>query len=488
MDADRRRTVMKRKTAYNSLLRIAVLQVGILVLAVVRVAAPAPPEHPSLRVQQGAAIAVTEIPVWGDKELLLGGRVHGIELAAHRVAIYIHVGGGWWTKPTFAEPATVIEPDGTWTCDITTGGLDHEATRIVAFLIAAAAAPPLMQGEGEFPAALSQSVLDEVQVVRTYRRRIDFAGRQWHVKTGSAPLGPGPNLFTDEGDAVWVDGEGLHLTLAQREEGWQATEVISDKTFGYGTYRIALRAAAEDFDPRVVFGFFTWDDLASQQSYREIDIELSYWGVAGGPNAQFAVQPYTLPGHRYQFAARYGARESIHTFTWAPDRIDFASIARGTGEPVEQRWSFHGDRVPETGAEQVRLNLWLLNGEAPADGRAVEVVVTSFSFEPLALATAIADERDATPTAISLENYPNPFNAATALRYSVPTPAHVRLSIYNIEGQRVATLLDESRPAGEHLVRWSGVNDTGAPLASGIYVARLLIGKNAFVRRMLLLR
>ena len=115
---------MKRKTAYNPLLRIVVLQVGILVLALVRVAAPAPPEHPSLRVQQGQAIAVTEIPVWGDREPLLRGRVHEVEPAAHRVAVYIHVGGGWWTKPTFAEPATVIEPDGTWTCDITTGGLD----------------------------------------------------------------------------------------------------------------------------------------------------------------------------------------------------------------------------------------------------------------------------------------------------------------------------------------------------------------------------
>ena len=135
------------------------------------------------------------------------------------------------------------------------------------------------------------------------------------------------------------------------------------------------------------------------------------------------------------------------------------------------------------------MNLWLLNGEAPADGRDVEIVVTSFSFEPLArVATAIAGERDATPTAISLENYPNPFNAATALRYSVPTPAHVRLSIHNLAGQRVATLLDDSRPAGEYLVRWSGVNDRGTRLASGVYAARLLVGQNAFVRRMLLLR
>ena len=431
---------------------------------------------------------MTEIPVWGDKELLLRGRVHEVEPAAHRVAVYIHVGGGWWTKPTFAEPATAIEPDGTWTCDITTGGLDHEATRIAAFLISAADPPPLMQGEGEFPAALSQSVLDEVQVVRFYRRRIDFAGLQWHVKTGSAPLGPGPNLFTDSEDAVWADEEGLHLTLAQREAGWQVTEVISDQTFGYGTYRIALRAAAEHFDPRVVFGFFTWDDLAAEQSYREIDIELSYWGVASDPNSQFAVQPYALPGHLHRFDARYGDRESIHTFTWAPGRIDFASIAQGTGDPVEQHWSFRGDGVPETGAEQVRLNLWLLNGEAPADGRDVEVVVTSFSFEPLAPATAIASQRDATPTAISLENYPNPFNATTALRYGVPTPAYVRLSIYNMAGQRVATLLDEGRPAGEYLVHWSGMNDGGAPLASGVYIARLLVGENALVRRMLLLR
>ncbi len=65
-----------------------------------------------------------------------------MDFTAHAVAVYIFV-GGWWTKPTFAAPLSAIGPDGTWTCDITTGGADIYATQLAAYVVPVGYAPPL---------------------------------------------------------------------------------------------------------------------------------------------------------------------------------------------------------------------------------------------------------------------------------------------------------------------------------------------------------
>ncbi|HWR82159.1 MAG TPA: T9SS type A sorting domain-containing protein [Candidatus Deferrimicrobium sp.] len=72
------------------------------------------------------------------------------------------------------------------------------------------------------------------------------------------------------------------------------------------------------------------------------------------------------------------------------------------------------------------------------------------------------------------QNYPNPFNPATHILFTTPRNGHVSITIYNVLGQRVTTLVDEQLPAGEHEVTWAGVNHNGVPVASGIYFYRLV--------------
>jgi len=83
---------------------------------------------------QAGQIWFTYVPPYGtDGDL--AGEVSGVSTSDHQVLAYIYV-GGWWTKPTWAEPMTAINGDGSWTCDITTGGpSDLTATQIIAFLI-----------------------------------------------------------------------------------------------------------------------------------------------------------------------------------------------------------------------------------------------------------------------------------------------------------------------------------------------------------------
>ncbi len=104
--------------------------------------------------------------------------------------------------------------------------------------------------------------------------------------------------------------------------------------------------------------------------------------------------------------------------------------------------------------------------------------------------TGVADpDVAALPEAFVLEqNYPNPFNPETTLRYRIQTrsPQRVVLTIYNLMGQQVATLVNRVQPAGSYSITWNGRSDAGHVLPSGIYFAKLQVGKATQVRRMVL--
>jgi hypothetical protein len=86
------------------------------------------------------------------------------------------------------------------------------------------------------------------------------------------------------------------------------------------------------------------------------------------------------------------------------------------------------------------------------------------------------------------QNYPNPFNPATNIRFYLSRAGQATLSIYNIRGQRVTVLLDGYYDSGFYEVSWDGLDDSGRPSASGIYLYRLISGKNTLTRRMILLK
>ncbi len=86
------------------------------------------------------------------------------------------------------------------------------------------------------------------------------------------------------------------------------------------------------------------------------------------------------------------------------------------------------------------------------------------------------------------QNYPNPFNPVTTIEYSLPRRGRVELSVYNILGQKVTTLVDEEKSAGRHTVEWRGTGSDGRSLASGIYLYRLLIEGYTETRKMILIK
>ena len=104
--------------------------------------------------------------------------------------------------------------------------------------------------------------------------------------------------------------------------------------------------------------------------------------------------------------------------------------------------------------------------------------------ETVTLPGIVSSESEELPTEVVLwGNYPNPFNPETTIRYALPQAGQVHLAVYDLLGHEVAILVDRSKPAGNHTVRFGADN-----LPSGLYVYRLQAGGEAIVRTMILVK
>jgi hypothetical protein len=100
------------------------------------------------------------------------------------------------------------------------------------------------------------------------------------------------------------------------------------------------------------------------------------------------------------------------------------------------------------------------------------------------MVTSVAGGRESVPTDFALfEAYPNPFNPSTIIGYHLPVAADVRLSVYDILGREVRTLVSERQPAG----RYNVVFDASG-LSSGVYIARIEAGTFTASKRCLMIR
>ena len=86
------------------------------------------------------------------------------------------------------------------------------------------------------------------------------------------------------------------------------------------------------------------------------------------------------------------------------------------------------------------------------------------------------------------QNHPNPFNLETRINFSLLQAGNVRLTVYNTLGQKVNTLVDDHKTAGEYSVRWDGTNSSGQELSSGMYFYKLEMGSQELSKKMFLMK
>jgi hypothetical protein len=108
-----------------------------------------------------------------------------------------------------------------------------------------------------------------------------------------------------------------------------------------------------------------------------------------------------------------------------------------------------------------------------------------FSFS---MPIAVGVDPPRAPAASLGQNVPNPFNPVTRIPFALQSRTRVRLDIHDVRGARLATLIDDDLAAGTHDVQWSGRDDRGRPVASGVYFYTLTAGGETHSRKMMLLK
>ena len=182
-----------------------------------------------------------------------------------------------------------------------------------------------------------------------------------------------------------------------------------------------------------------------------------------------------------------------------PEQDPLLILTPVTGDAFSYRL---GDQLGELGIwQEIRIPL---GGLAEAD-----FMLKRFSLQRVDATLYIDDMRfvpeevpePSEPTAVEVsegsvvpsgyvlsQNYPNPFNPETTIRYTLSETGAVRLSLYNVSGQLIRTLVDGERAAGSYSVTWDGRDDMGRDVASGVYVGRMEVNGFSAVRKLVLVR
>jgi hypothetical protein len=168
----------------------------------------------------------------------------------------------------------------------------------------------------------------------------------------------------------------------------------------------------------------------------------------------------------------------------------------------------HFDLFFSAEGRKLHVGIVDLTGEhliAAGDGPLLRLVVKGSNLSSLSLERATLVNQQAVPLDVTilskeetaeavpqdfalLQNHPNPFNPETEISYVLPNACRVELSVCNLLGRRIRTLVDEDQAAGHKTVRWDGADEEGNQVASGVYFYRIKAGDFTEARKMILMK
>ncbi len=168
----------------------------------------------------------------------------------------------------------------------------------------------------------------------------------------------------------------------------------------------------------------------------------------------------------------------------------------GLSDPVELSWESEKEVPSGITIKLVDLNTRTITDLANRNSYSLGNIderyarqVKIISGTPEAVALTIADILSLIPAELSLDgNYPNPFNPVTTIRFGLPAPRKVRITVINLLGQEIIELVNGWQDIGRHEVQWQGQDHHGRPVSSGMYFTVLSDGHKTIVQKMLLLK
>jgi hypothetical protein len=165
------------------------------------------------------------------------------------------------------------------------------------------------------------------------------------------------------------------------------------------------------------------------------------------------------------------------------------SLDNGNGWQVIARLSqadnqYYTWNVPDVSSLQCKIRIQVVDFDG---NRTYDTSDSPFSISNSSTIENTGNEKRPTKFEVQ-QNYPNPFNNSTIIRFQIPETAHVKLTIFNMRGQEIMTLLDQKLNAGYHQVKWDGIDQFGKLVSSGVYFYQAVTPCEVVIRRLLYLR
>ncbi len=174
-------------------------------------------------------------------------------------------------------------------------------------------------------------------------------------------------------------------------------------------------------------------------------------------------------------------------------------------EPADGLWELEhavdagdaGDPFPGTSSRTTFSDSSTPNantyGGAPTNVQVSAITPIGDDIQANLIVTLAAGTDDDPPASLPVsvvlnQNYPNPFNPTTVISFSLTSAADVQLDIFNLTGQKVRSLYKERAASGDTELAWDATTDSGEPVASGIYLYRMVAGEQELTRKMVLIK
>lgn len=215
---------------------------------------------------------------------------------------------------------------------------------------------------------------------------IQFSGFDWVVKESfDKQTGPGNNYFSGSKDNIFIDNDGkLHLIITHRNEKWYCPEIRMLKNLGRGKYSFYLDPLPQPLDKDVVIGLFLYDREDTSNFHKEIDIEISKWGIDTSKNTQYIIQPKETEAYRFQSDLNLATKQTIEL---GSKKITFKSFYDASGLddiPLEySNLTIKPEYNYKSTSEKISINVWLYRTSEPYSLKEFEVIFSKFEFEPL---------------------------------------------------------------------------------------------------------
>ncbi len=206
--------------------------------------------------------------------------------------------------------------------------------------------------------------------------------------------------------------------------------------------------------------------------YTEMEVEFYFVAISMESGEDFWVQYYN--GSSWQTVATFARGADFNNNAWYVATVTISSSLYNF--PTNAKLRFLCDASGNSDDVYIDAITWQgMSGTA--------------SMRDIATLSKLGRETAVIPDEFSLsQNHPNPFNPTTAISFALPEATHIEIAVFNIVGQRIATLAESDYPAGEHTVMWDGRDDNGRTVSSGVYFYQIKAGDFIASKKMVLMK